>query len=98
MLPEVTTTTGKLVMNISKAHQLLGHISCDDVREMCKHLVWKIMHGQFKPCPAYVAGKAKKRTINPTIDHQIGTQEIGRRIFIYISSTKIGKGLGQKIS
>ena len=34
VLPEATTTIVKLVMNINKAHQLLG--------EMCKHLAGKL--------------------------------------------------------
>ena len=40
-------------------------------------------------------GKAKRKMIVPTNVYQIGTQEIGRRIFIDISSAKIGKGLVQ---
>ena len=78
----------KLVTNINKAHQVFGHIGSDAVRASCKHLGWKLVKKANTTCASCAVAKMKRKTIIPTKRHIIGNQNIGRRLFIDISSIK----------
>jgi hypothetical protein len=56
-------------MTLAKAHDQLGHMGEDAVRETAKHLGWDIKPGGLLPCAACAAGKAKQKNFSRASAH-----------------------------
>ena len=58
-----STDTG-MKTSITKAHEPLGHVNEDSVREMGKNLQWKCFRRKLKPCKHCTKSKAKQNNFS----------------------------------
>ena len=77
----------KKMMNVGRAHKLLGHLGEDTTRETAKSLGWMISKGQMKPCKACTVAKAKQKSVAQSSSHVKSTTP-GERMFLDLSSVK----------
>jgi hypothetical protein len=82
-----TTDVPQKKLNIQQAHDQLGHLSEDSVRQTAKVLEWTISVGGLKPCDSCAAGKAKQKNVSKNSDHQPATMT-NERIFLDIATLK----------
>jgi hypothetical protein len=73
-------------INLSEAHQKLGHISIAKTKRIGKSLNWNIVD-DIKKCELCTVGKAKQENVIKKSNHETAA-EAGERIFLDISSVK----------
>jgi hypothetical protein len=73
-------------INLSKAHQKLGHISIAETKRIGKSLNWNIVN-DIKKCESCTFGKAKQESVIKKSNHETA-EEAEQTIFLDISSVK----------
>jgi Reverse transcriptase (RNA-dependent DNA polymerase) len=84
---EIATPALTTVMNVNKAHRLLGHQSESTTRKTAEYLGWRITRGTMEPCVPCTIGKAKqKNTVK--VSQREKSKTPGERIFTDIASVR----------
>jgi hypothetical protein len=75
-------------MNITKAHELLGHCNEGMTQEATKNMGW-ILTGPWKECASCAVGKAKQKNVPKESEHAPATkEEEENRVFLDIATVK----------
>lgn len=84
-------TEAGTVMNINKAHALLGHSNEDTVRQTAKHLGWEITRGTMrpKPCEECAKSKARQKALGNGKKKTSDTSELKPGDLIYLDLSKV---------
>lgn len=84
-------TEAGTVMNIYKAHALLGHSKEESVRQTAKHLGWVITRGTMrpKPCEECAKSKAKQKALGNGKKKTSDTSELKPGDMIYLDLSKV---------
>jgi hypothetical protein len=89
---EIAAPVMPTIMNIEKAHRVLGHQSEEATRKTAKYFGWTITRGGLQTCLPCTVGKAKqKSTVKHSKYKPSGTQ--GERIFTDIASIRPVEGV-----
>ena len=86
-LAGVSTGAGT-VMNIAKAHGLLGHGDEESTRQSAKELGWVITRGKLDPCLHCARSKAKQKNVCKASDKE-KAKEPGERMYLDLSTIKV---------
>ena len=66
-------------VDINEAHDKMGHVHEQVIRETCKDMKVKLT-GEFKPCEACMKAKAKAKAVKKTTEHR--ATKIGERLYL----------------
>jgi hypothetical protein len=90
----MSVTDSGTKMNITKAHELLGHCNEEMTREAAKNMGW-ILTGPWKEYASCAAGKAKQKNVPKESEHAPASKG-ENRIFLDIATVKQPKD-GSKV-
>jgi hypothetical protein len=82
-------------MNITKAHEFLGHCNKEMMQAAAKNMGW-ILTGPWKECASCAMGKAKQKNIPKESEHAPATKGTNR-IFLDIVTVKKKPKDGPKV-
>ena len=83
---------GAAAMPLERAHQLMGHFGPALSRKTAKYLKWKVKAEDMGPCEACACGKARRKNLNKSPEHQSATAT-AYRLFTDIATIKPHAGL-----
>ena len=84
----------EMVLNIQKAHALLGHGNEEDTRSTAKALGWAITKGTLKPCAACAISKAKQKNVVKKSE-SIKSKVPGEKCYLDLSKLTVPKSDGK---
>jgi hypothetical protein len=84
-------TEAGTVMNVYKAHALLGHSNEDSVRQTSKHLGWELTRGTMrqKPCEECARSKAKQKALGSGKKKTSDTPELKPGDIVHLDLSKV---------
>ena len=84
------STNKGVIMIITKAHGVLGHIHEDAVRQMAKHIDIKITHGKLAPCKDCAKSKAKQNNVSKESTSK-KANEVCEQVYLDLSKVIVHK-------
>ena len=77
-----------ITLSIKDAHEKLGHVDEEKIRQTAKELGWTLTKGKLLPCEECAQGKAKQKDIHTLEEPKEKATTVNGRVYLDISTLK----------